>query len=432
MIAVYILVAILTLMFMITIHELGHYIMGRVLGFKINEFAIGLGKPIFKWRSKKTGILYTIRMIPMGGYCAFEGEDDAGSPGQDKKKKCKNDSMPELASDGTLNAPKHDALANLRDDAGEITTTAKLSGAGVTPADYPEPSGLPFDKTHPWKRLVVLFSGAFFNLVSAVIFSFILLISLGYNHGVVISMQDEYGTPIQSHNSQVLNHGDVILEIDGVDFNWLRSMPGVIATHRVAPSSDGSASYSEPIPVLILRDGERISEYIRFRRSVNDQGQEVITLGVRMAGTQFVSLGFGRALGMAFVFTAELAWLMLTFLWMLLTGQMGLSGMAGPIGTVTVLTETVASNMMNLLLLLPLIAVNLGVFNLLPIPALDGARMVFVGIEWVRGKPIRPELEGRIHMIGLFLILGLVLIADINFIFGGGRGVLEMFGRWRL
>jgi membrane-associated protease RseP (regulator of RpoE activity) len=82
---VYIIVAILALMFMITIHELGHYLAAKALGFRVNEFAIGFGKAIFKRKNKKTGEIFSIRVLPLGGYCAFAGEDDAGSPGASKK-----------------------------------------------------------------------------------------------------------------------------------------------------------------------------------------------------------------------------------------------------------------------------------------------------------------------------------------------------------
>ena len=124
----YICVAILVLLLMVTIHELGHYVAGKILKFKINEFSIGFGPKIFQ-KTKKNGEKISLRAFPLGGYCAFEGE--------------------------TENSENPDA----------------------------------FNKQKPWKRLIVLFSGAFFNLLSAIIFSFILLVSVGYDYAQVKAVE---------------------------------------------------------------------------------------------------------------------------------------------------------------------------------------------------------------------------------------------------
>ena len=115
----YIVIALIVLLFLVMVHEFGHYTAGKLLGFKIEEFSIGFGPKIFQ-RKKKNGELFTLRAIPLGGYCAFDGEDlDSNSP------------------------------------------TA-------------------FNNQKPWKRLIVLISGVVFNFLSAVIFSFILLTTIGY------------------------------------------------------------------------------------------------------------------------------------------------------------------------------------------------------------------------------------------------------------
>ena len=115
--------------------------------------------------------------------------------------------------------------------------------------------------------------------------------------------------------------------------------------------------------------------------------------------------------------------MMLSFLWLMITGKISLSGVGGPIATVSVMTKSVSTSMLNIFILVPLISINLAVFNLLPVPALDGARMVFVSLEWIRGKPVDPMLEGRIHMIGIIVLFSLVILADINYLFGGGAGI---------
>ncbi len=108
-----------------------------------------------------------------------------------------------------------------------------------------------------------------------------------------------------------------------------------------------------------------------------------------------------------------MAWKILAFLIMLLTGQQALEGIGGPITTISTIATFTQTSFAGFLVLLPLIAANLAVFNLLPIPALDGSRMVFVVIEWLRGKPINPKIEGYIHGIGLLVLLSLVLLLDL-------------------
>jgi len=365
---------------MITIHELGHYLAGKLLGFKINEFSIGFGKALFKRKSKKTGEVFAIRMIPLGGYCAFESEDIAGSAGN----KTEQAESEQLALEREL--------------------------AGKKPLHN-------FNEAPPWKRLIVLFSGAFFNFVSAILFSFILLMIAGYTQGVRLNEGAiNAGTP----NTANLQAGDTILSVNGERFTLLRNFGAVMSQFEAG----------ETIVFRIDRAGIIVYEDITVFAHPTDQ-RPMVGLNLRYADIVFQPMGFFEALGRAFGFTFQLAWVILSFLWMLITGQIGLSGVGGPISTVSVMAQSLSSGFINIFILLPLISVNLAVFNLLPIPALDGARMVFVGIEWVRGKPINPEIEGRIHLVGLVLLMGLVLLADMNFLFGG-RSMLELFGHWRL
>ena len=112
-----------------------------------------------------------------------------------------------------------------------------------------------------------------------------------------------------------------------------------------------------------------------------------------------------------------MAWQCLEIIGQLFTGQLGLESVGGPITTVQTIAVSTQANMKNLILLFPLLAVNLAVFNLLPIPALDGARMVFVFIEWIFGKPVPRDLEAKIHSIGLLALFALVIVVDLLHIF---------------
>ena len=132
-----VLLAVAILLVMVTIHEFGHYIAGKLLGFKINEFSVGFGPALFKKRSKKTGELFAVRIIPLGGYCAFDGEDEME---EDSKEPTAFD---ELASENTLEKEVADK------------TTIEES--------YPEPKGARFNDQAPWKRIIVLVAGATMN-----------------------------------------------------------------------------------------------------------------------------------------------------------------------------------------------------------------------------------------------------------------------------
>ncbi len=330
----YIAVAILVLLLMITIHELGHYTAGKLLKFKINEFSIGFGKAIFK-KTRKNGEVFAIRVIPLGGYCAFEGEDTTREDGES------------------------------------------------------------FNAQAPWKRLIVLFCGAFFNFLSAIIFNIFLLAIVG-NGYVKVSQLDYVSNP---HLSQ-LQVGDVITEINGTELSFFNGgLNGL--TQDIKGDTD--------IEVTLVRNGETCNVVIQKYKTIID-GKNAYKFGITPV---YQNLSVGNSLLQAVPFTFEMSWECLASFGKLIIGQYGLRDVGGPITTIGAIADASSVSLMNLLLLIPLIAANLAVFNLIPIPALDGSKMVFVLIEWIRGKPINRELEEKIHTVGLFILFGFVIIVDI-------------------
>ena len=355
----YILVAILALLLMVMIHEFGHYIAGKMLGFKINEFSVGFGPKIFH-RKKKNGEVFSLRTIPLGGYCAFDGEDE------------------------NSNSP-----------------TA-------------------FNNQKPWKRLIVLFMGAFFNFLSAIIFSYILLVSCGYEDVQVKTMQNS------SFQYQVENHLEVDdriygingTEFDFVDDEYFNSLLGDYVRNNLDFEEDSWTSngvqYST-IPLNVVRDGEKtVVDGVLQKQVIDD---EEVWSFVSVDGDEFkfktYRHGFVEAIGESVTFTCRWAEKIMIILGDLFTGQLSIKSLGGPVTTIKVMAETTQQSYSYLLVLLPVIAVNLAVFNLLPIPSLDGARMVFVFIEWIRRKPINRDVEAYIHGFGLLLLLGLVVVVDI-------------------
>ena len=332
MIVLYILLAVVVLLFMVMIHEFGHYVAGKMLGFKINEFSIGFGPALFS-KTKKNGEKFSLRLVPLGGYCAFEGEDTESENEQS------------------------------------------------------------FMKQKPWKRLIVLFFGAFFNILSAIIFSFVLLVGVGYDIPQITKISEVNGN-IQSQ----LQVGDIITHVDGTKISFIEdnTFNGLISKY----------SEGDIVEVTIIRNGEKQNINLQFFKNSHNE----VKLGINMKAVPY---SFGKSLALCVPFTGVLCWKILVMFWLLITGQVALSGLGGPITTIGTMATLSMQGISNLLVLMPLIAANLGVFNLLPIPALDGSKMVFTTIEWIRGKPINQKVENTIHTVGLIALFALVIIADI-------------------
>lgn len=369
----YIIVAIIVLLLMVLIHELGHYTAGKILKFKINEFSVGFGPKILQ-RTKKNGEKITLRAFPLGGYCAFEGEDEENK-------------------------------------------------------DNPEA----FNNQKPWKRLIVLFCGAFFNFLSAIIFSFILLISCGYDLVQVDKISES------SINYGCLQTNDVIYGIDGKEINFVHDdylnnlitetlnekyskYTGENLEDEYSFPRDGETYYMDTCSITfnVRRDGDEIvvDGYINvvYDTSGNYSGWSLLTSENVNADEFEISnyeYSFWESLGQAVPFTCKWAWKILIIFGQLLTGQLSITSLGGPVTTINMIASYTQMNFSYLLLLLPLIAVNLAVFNLLPIPALDGFQMIFVLIEWIRRKPVKRTVVNAVNNIGLIVLLGFVIVVDI-------------------
>ena len=342
----YIFVAILILLAMITIHEFGHYIAGKKLGFKINEFAVGFGKKLYS-KKLKNGEEFSLRAVPLGGYCAFEGED-------------KDSANPQA-----------------------------------------------FNNQKPWKRLVVLVSGATFNFISAIIFAIILLTAYGYDVPQITGIDE------LSPNFGIIQENDIVWGVGGEKINFVNDN---LFTSLLAKYELG-----EDITLNIERNGEKMDIIVELYQvpALDGEGNPILDeennpvlnsiIGVSVKPYAFP---FFQAIVRSIPFAFGMAWKILVFLFMLITGQAAFSGVGGPITTITTIATFTQASFAGFLVLLPLIAANLAVFNLLPFPALDGSRMMFVTIEWLRGKPINPKVEGYIHFIGLMVLLALVFVAD--------------------
>ena len=390
----YIIIALLILLLMILIHEFGHYIVGKILKFKINEFSVGFGPKIFSKTNKKTGEVFSLRLLPLGGFCAFDGEDSV----DDETKPINKDSSPDK------NAVVQENADVFAEEVKPADNTAENQASATKENDEPEQTELKkFNDQPSWKRILVLLAGATFNFLSGIIFAFIFL-CVGGNMFTVV------GDKVLTKNGEDINpqlmKNDVIIRVNGVDLNAMNTFSDVI-----------SSATGEEFTFTVIRDGETIDVVVK-KGTVYDKenDKEYVGFGIR-SGTVAQPMNGWKALALCVPYTLKLSWVILGTFGKLLTGKLGLNTVTGPISTIGFMAQAAKQNWLNILLLLPMISANLAIFNVLPIPALDGSKVVFAVIEWVRGKPINRKVEAYIHAAGFIVLLGFCVLVEILHLF---------------
>ncbi len=358
----YVVAAVFILLAMITIHEFGHYIVGKLLRFKINEFAIGMGPAIFKRKSKKTGEQFSLRVLPLGGYCAFAGEDDE-----------KESSDP---------------------------------GA--------------FHNRAPWRRILVLVAGALMNYILALLI--IVIVFFAYGQMLLVTKNVE---PTAEYTAEYcLQDMDVILQAEGKNIYLTSDLAQVLqgkkqgekAAFRLSRVTEAGNREVVDVQIAMRSDVDiqsvtelsAVWDALGIAQKPNDSGEMIYQ--IYSASCKF---GFFQTIGRAFAYSGRIAGSVFTVLGELLTGRLGLNAMGGPISTIKLTSQIAAAGLHPYLEIAAYIGVNLAVFNLLPIPALDGSKVVFTVIEWIRGKPINRKVENWIHFIGFILLFGFAILVDV-------------------
>lgn len=382
----YVILAIIILLFMVLIHEFGHYVVGRLLKFKITEFSIGFGKAIWQ-KTNKRGELISLRIFPLGGYCAFAGEEGDEEENSDKKENNNTGKTTEITSDTKQVEEKQEKLIELDKN-----------------FEPKKGEDLLFNEQKPWKRLLVYGAGVFFNFLSAIVFSFILLVSFGYD------IQQVERIDSKSVNYGVLQEGDVIWKVNGEKVSFAFS--GTLNTLITQSFSGDTTNETKDFTLTIKRDGKELDVNIKVSKEKDEESGEIkYHYGF---ATKAYAHSFLEALGRCFELAFGFGWVVLKGFWQIISGQIAFSELGGPISTVGMITTIAKSSFVNVFILMPLLAANLAVFNFLPIPALDGSHAVFTLLEWIFGKPVvSRKTEGYIHFYGLMALLLLVVVADI-------------------
>ncbi len=336
-----ILIAILLFSAIVIFHELGHFLLAKANGIRVDEFSLGLGPTLVGKEFK--GTKFSIKLLPFGGACMM-GEDDA-------------DDM----SEGSFNSKS------------------------------------------VWARISVIVAGPVFNLILAWILCVIMVAWVGYRAPIVGEVSEGY-----SAKEQGMRSGDVITKIDGKRIHLWNEI-----TLSNLMNSNG-----EKTEITYLRDGKETSVILEPRALEGDINKRLgitSTAELTKAGVTG-SLQYGA-------YTVKY-WIDYTMdcLKMLVGGKVGIKDMSGPVGIVDAVDETYQSSkaaglkivVLNLMNFAILLTANLGIMNLLPIPALDGGRLVFLLVEAVRRKKVPPEKEGMVHFAGFALLLVLMVVVMYN------------------
>lgn len=404
-----VLAAVAILLVMVTIHEFGHYLAGKALGFKINEFSVGFGPAIFKKRSKKSGELFALRVIPLGGYCAFDGEDEI-------------DDEPETSGaqkSETQSRQEKTPFSEFETRQGDLPANAAQNGEPITEETYPEPKGEKFNDQPPWKRIIVLLAGATMNYLLGVLLIFVMFLSFGrplYKVTGLPAIEDSGAQTEQTQSADsenALQSGDIIMRIEG------RRL--YLITDYMAAMKGKNAGDTARVEVLRFENGALKNRTIEITLGASYKDFDSLTkttgilkaLGVTELSSVTLKEGFGVTVGNALAYSWKEAGMVLSSLGQLVTGKISIRSMGGPLTTIKVASQQAKSGWVNFLNIASFIGVNLAVFNLLPIPALDGSKVVFCIIEWIRKKPINRKVEATIHFVGIIFLFAFAILVDI-------------------
>ncbi len=354
----YIALAILILLIMITVHEFGHYVAGKIFGFGIEEFAVGFGPKIFS-KKKKNGEIFSVRAFPIGGFCAFRGEDD--------------DSEDETA----------------------------------------------FNNKKWWQRIIVLVSGAFMNYLLSVVVIIIMFSCYGQTTLVTYKMQDRPNEIAEEHCFQDL---DIIISAEGKNVYLVTDLLELIKGKEKGELVDFTVRRGrKDVDIKVELRASTHFENVEDMPGLYDAlgiYYEADKDGLIQEGGMYstsVRFGFFETIARSFEYSFIIAGTIFTVLGQLITGALGISSLGGTVTTITVTADVIKiGGLRQLLNMMSFIGVNLAVFNLLPFPALDGSRVVFTAIEGIRRKPLNRRVEGLIHTIGLIILLIFAVFVDLQ------------------
>ena len=352
-------IAILVFGLLIFVHELGHFVVAKLSGITVLQFTIGFGPAIFKKQIGET--LYAVRLLPLGGAVMMQGEED--------------------------------------EEAEKLLTGEKefqIDEATLPPEGSFAEASLP-------KRFAVSVAGAAMNFLTGVVIVFLLLLPARYASMPVISgFIDGFPYAAEDNGGVGFEVGDRIVRVN--DFHVF-----TMSDFSTAMMYDDDARYD----ITVKRDGKNVRlEDFEMKATVPDpDGGEGLLYGFNLTAqplTFFGKIGYAFKNAMTYLQSAMLG------IKMMLTGQVGTQDMMGTVGIASQMGEMAKASMSAMWNFVAYISINLAFVNLLPIPALDGGKILFLLIELVRGEKLDPKYEGVASMVGLVLLLALFLFVTYH------------------
>ena len=338
--ALYIILAIIAFGLLIFVHEGGHFLTARLFSVTVNEFSIGMGPKLLSKKSEKSGVVYSLRALPIGGFVSMAGEDEESE----------------------------------------------------------DPNA--FNKKPVWQRLIITVAGAATNLIIGFIVMAVLVCTSPVLGSTVVADFDENA----ASETAGLMLGDRIVEVDGRNVHIADDLLYEIMRLGI-----------EPVDLTVVRDGEKVTVPDVSFPQISEEG---VAFGINDFRVHVEEKNFSALCRHSFWrsgYTVRMIW---ESLYDLFTGRYGVQAVSGPVGVTEALTEAASTGAYNFVSLLTIISINLGVMNLLPLPALDGGRIVFLLIELVRRKPLKPQIEAYINAAGLAVLLLLMLLICVKDIVG--------------
>lgn len=386
--------AILLFSVIIFVHELGHFIAARIFGVTVWEFAIGMGPAIFTRRGKN-GTKYSIRAIPIGGFCKMKGEDGEENEEDENGKES-----------GNSNGENSKNSENGENDSFKKAKTVKslqLNEADKDEANETTEASDSFAQKGKAARFIILAAGAAMNIILGFIIT-VFVVIFASNGKIATTKIDSCmsGAPI----AELVKQGDKITNVNGHSINIHKEISTALAI-------EGGDTFD----ITIERNGKEMTFNNVEKYVFSKNGTTYKMMGIVSSSE---NISFKSALHESFFETVYMGKIVFLSLKMLVSGEAKMSDLSGPVGVVSQMSEAASAGgggllgFLNLLYLAAFISVNIGIMNLLPLPALDGGRIFFILIELIFRRKVPPEKEGVVHFIGLILLFGLMIFATWN------------------
>lgn len=359
----------------IAIHEFGHFAVAKLCGVQVNEFSIGMGPVLLK--KMHHGTQYSLRALPVGGFVALEGEESPESQQAEREERSDLEERPLSQRSGADSSP---------------------NGGALNGEELSQPTGRPLNEAPVWQRALIMAAGACMNFL----LGFVVM-------AIVLTAQNE---PITSRviyavedgalcGQTGLEAGDKVLAVNG-----RRCFVANDMLYELMRTEDYSASFT------VLRDGKKVElPRVQFDTWQDEDGETHMSLGFTVYGIKKTPVNVIKEAWNSVLYYGRIIF---TSLMDLLRGRESINDLSGPVGIVTAIGQAASYGWQNLLELLALITVNVGIFNLLPFPALDGGKVVFLLIEGVTGHAVPEKIQIGLTLAAFALLFALMIFATYN------------------